>query len=198
MSIKYGISCKELQELWNVVNLNDKYTKEILTKRYNMIKNMYIEEEKNIKQGLNIRHQNIPEDITENIVKFIIRKFEDKNCIWCKSTVNSGDLYLPISNTKIEVKSFTSNGPTQFGPKTEFDKLYFLDMRNWINDELILWKVNIDSKSDEFKNIKVNKNETIGSQFSLGRRPRNNWNNIYPQIQKYTEQIYKGKFEDIF
>jgi hypothetical protein len=54
----------------------------------------------------------------------------------------------------IEVKSFTSNGPSQFGPDKKFSVLYFLDLRKWLDDEIILWKVNLNYLSDEFKPLK--------------------------------------------
>ena len=63
---------------------------------------------------MQIRHQNTPEDITENIVKFIIRKCEqDNTCVWCKGINKkfglTGDLYSQKYNKKmpIEIKSFT-------------------------------------------------------------------------------------------
>jgi len=64
--------------------MDDNYTIEILKNRYNNFKNNYIYDEELIKNGLNIKHQNTPEDITENIAKFIIRKIENINCVWCK------------------------------------------------------------------------------------------------------------------
>jgi len=185
--------------------LIDKYSKEILTDRFINFKNMYIKDEELIKNGLPIRHQNTPEDITENITKFIIRKYEnDKNCVWCKVVDKkfglTGDLYSNKydKNAPIEVKSFTSNGPSQFGPGKKFGVLYFLDLRKWLNNEIILWKVNLNDLSDEFKNIKVSKTQTMKQQFDEGRRPHISWSNIYPQISTFCEKIYEGTFENIF
>jgi len=125
--------------------LNDKYSEEILINRFKNFKNMYISDEELIKNGLPIRHQNPPEDITENITKFIIRKYEnDNSCVWCKCVDKkfglTGDLYSNKydKNAPIEVKSFTSNGPSQFGPDKKFGVLYFLDIRKFLNNEIIL------------------------------------------------------------
>jgi hypothetical protein len=52
--------------------------------------------------------------------------------------------------------------------------------------------------SDEFKNIKVNKRQTMKEQFDEGRRPHISWDNIYPQISNFCEKIYEGTFENIF
>ncbi len=193
---------KTVEEKVPVV-LNDKYDKEILIQRFRNFKNMYVSDEELIKNGLKIRHQNTPEDITENITKFIIRKFEnDDTCVWCKGIDKkyglTGDLYSNKYEVPIEVKSFTSSGPSQFGPDKKFSVLYFLDLRKWLNDEIVLWKANVNHMSDEFKNIKVNKTQTMGDQLLEGRRPHISWDHIYPQISSLCEKIYEGSFENIF
>lgn len=189
----------------NCLILNDKYDQSILTKRFINFKNSYISDEELIQGGLKIRHQNTPEDITENITKFIIRKYEnDVSCVWCKGVDKkyglSGDLYSNKYDkiAPIEVKSFTSNGPSQFGPDKKFGVLYFLDLRKWLDNKIILWKVNLNYLSDEFKNIRVNKTQTMEQQIREGRRPHISWNNIYPQIIDFCEKIYEGTFENIF
>jgi hypothetical protein len=67
-----------------------------------------------------------------------------------------------------------------------------------LDDEIVLWKVNLNYLSDEFKNIKVNKKQTTEEQLLEKRRPRISWNNIHPQISNYCEKIYQGTFEKIF
>ena len=185
--------------------LNDEYCEETLITRYNNFKNTYMNDETFIKGGLKIRHQNTPEDITENITKFIIRNYEnDTSCVWCKGVDKKygliGDLYSSKydKTMPIEVKSFTSSGPSQFGPNKKFGVLYFLDLKKWLNNEIILWKVNLNYLSDEFKSIKVNKTQTMGQQLLEGRRPHISWSNIYPQISDFCEKIYEGTFENIF
>jgi hypothetical protein len=182
--------------------LNDKYDKNILIERFQNFKKSYLADCELIKNGLPIRHQNTPEDITENITKFIIRNYEkDKTCVWCKGIDKkyrlTGDLYSE-NYEQIEVKSFTSDGPSQFGPDKKFSVLYFLDLRNWLDDEIILWKVNLRFDSKEFKKIKVNKKQTLENQLREGRRPRISWDKIKPQIAGYYHQIFRGTFDDIF
>jgi len=185
--------------------INDMYDEDTLKSRFINFKNTYISDEQLIKNGLKIRHQNTPEDITENITKFIIRNYEnDTSCVWCKGVDNkyglTGDLFSNNyeKNAPIEVKSFTSNGPSQFGPGKKFGVLYFLDLRKWLNNTIVLWKVNLNYLSSEFKNIKVNKKQTMEEQLSESRRPHISWDNIHPQIPEFCEKIYEGTFEGIF
>ena len=83
-------------------------------------------------------------------------------------------------------------------PDKKFGVLYFLDLRKWVNNEIILWKVNLNYLSDKFKNIKVNKKQTMEEQFLQGRRPHISWVSLYPQICELSEKIYEGTFENIF
>ena len=183
--------------------IDDKYDKNRLIKRYNNFKNTYLDDCELIKEGLKIRHQNIPEDISENIAKFIIKKYEkDNTCVWCKGVDKkykfTGDLHSSKYQDSIEVKCFTSNGPSQFGPNKKFSVLYFLDLRKWIENKIVLWKINLNDKSLEFKNIKINKTQTMEDQFKQGRRPHIGWNKIYTQTSGFCEKIYEGTFENIF
>ena len=98
----------------------------------------------------------------------------------------------------VEVKAFASDGPTQFGPDKKFSVIYFLDMRKCNVNRIVLWKVNLTNDSKEFKNIKINKTQTHSDQCQEGRRPRINWDSLYPQISEHCEKIYDGTFEEVF
>ena len=69
-------------------NKDDKYTPDILRKLFNLYKTTYIEKSIIISNTcLPIRHQNPPEDVTENITKFIIRNYDnDISCKWAKGS----------------------------------------------------------------------------------------------------------------
>ena len=184
------------------VSLVDNYTPDVLQSLYQRYKDNY-QYTANLKKekGLPIRQQNPPEDITENIVKFIIQNYEgDLSCKWAKAIGKNGDLYSDKYNHEypIEVKAFTSNGPSQFGPRKKFGVLYFLDMRNWLDNKLVLWRVNLTNDSQEMKNIKMNKKQTLGEQCDEGRRPHICWDSLYPQIMDKSVKIYEGAFDDIF
>jgi hypothetical protein len=182
--------------------LNDGYSQEILAQRFNSYRNDYVATSELIQtSGLPIRHQNPPEDITENIVKFIIRNHDnDPLCQWAKSIRRKGDLYSPNypANSQPEVKAFTSGGPSSFGPAKKFGVLYFLDMRNWLTDVFVLWKVNVTNESPEWRNIRMNETQTLGEQCDAGRRPHIQWDGIHQQIPDRCTMVYNGPFEGIF
>ena len=174
-------------------NTLDMYSKEILKQQYEIHKN-YVISRKNSSNILNInfRLPYIPEDISENMIKFIIHKNGDNTSSWnCK-----GDLLSSIEG-KQECKCFTSTGPISFTPSSEWDSIYFLDATEWLNDCFKLYKFPYKRTSDEWKNIKVNKNQTFEDQSLQGRRPRINWSGLYPQIKEKCCLVFQGSFEDI-
>ena len=182
--------------------IDDNYTQSVLESRYNSYHTSYIATDAVIKQtGLPIRHQNPPEDITENIVKFIIINYDtDASCKWAKAIKRHGDLCSDKYAIEMppEVKAFTSDGPCSFGPDKKFGVLYFLDMRDWLNNRFVLWKVNVSSDSPEWHNIKMNKTQTFKEQCEKGVRPHISWENIYSQIPDKCVKVYDGTFEGIF
>jgi hypothetical protein len=180
----------------------DKYTREILRMRYNLYRDTYINTAEIIKTtGLPIRHQNPPEDVSENMVKFIIHYHDkDPSCKWAKCIGLNGDLYsdkYPI-DSPIEIKALTSDGPSSFGPKKKFGVIYFLDMRKWLDDKFNLWRVNLTNESPEWKQIKMNKIQTYEEQCEEGRRPHISWDNIHAQMPDKCTKVYEGTFEGIF
>lgn len=174
----------------------DSYTGELLREQYNLHKNYVSQRIKTTKEiGVNVRLPNMPEDISENIIKEIIRnKLNDKSCTWdCKT----GDLHSQKEG-KQECKCFTSDGPLSFTPSSDWDVIYFLDARNWLKDKLALYKVTLKMSSIEWKNIKVSKTQTFADQTRQGRRPRITWESLYPCIASNCIKIYEGTFDDIF
>jgi len=180
------------------VEMPDTYTADILRTRFNAFK-LEVATTKSIRDatGLPIRCQNPPEDITENIVKFIIRNYEgDTTCEWAKCVGKKGDLVSGALQK--EVKAFMSPGPSSFGPRKVFDVIYFLDIRNIVEDELEVWRVNLTNESPEWKNMKMNATETFADQCAQGRRPHISWDAILPQIRDHCTSLYRGPFEGIF
>jgi len=174
-------------------NAIDMYTKEILKEQYEIHKH-YVINRKNSSSllSINFRLPCIPEDISENMIKFIIHKSGDVTSSWnCK-----GDLLSSIEG-KQECKCFTSTGPISFTPSSEWDSIYFLDATNWLSDSFKLYKFPYKRTSDEWKNIKVNKTQTFEDQSLQGRRPRINWSGLYPQIKENCSLLFEGSFEDI-
>lgn len=189
--ISVDVSLEEIPE-----NSNDNYTPSVLKTQYYLHKEYVNGRIKSmIDTGTKFRMPAIPEDISENIVKFILRnKCNDKTSSWnCKS----GDLFSEKEG-KQECKCFTSDGPLSFTPSTEWNVIYFLDARHWLEDKFILYRINLKRTSVEWKNIRMNKNETFENQCDQGRRPRLSWDLLYPQISSNCVKIYEGVFNDIF
>ena len=141
-----------------------------------------------------MRLPNFPEFLSENIIKYLLcNKLNDitstRNC--------KGDLFSQKEGIQ-ECKCFTSDGPLSFTPSSKWDVLYFLDLRHWLNNTFILYRVPLKNTSKEWTNIKVNKIETYEDQAKQGRRPRIIWESLYPQIAPYCSKVYEGTFEDIF
>ena len=172
----------------------DKYTIEILIQQYEIHKSYTISRITTSKElNIKIRLPSIPEDISENIIKFIIHKHGDKSSSWsCK-----GDLISKTEGIQ-ECKCFTSTGPLSFTPVSEWDVIYFLDAREWLSDKLILYKCTLKRSSDKWKSLKVNARQTFEDQCLQRRRPRLSWNLLYSQLKDNIEKIFEGTFDDIF
>lgn len=176
---------KKIPKIKNIPSTNnnteDLYTKNVLDKQYTIHKDYVlsrIESAKNL--NVSFRLPAIPEDISENIVKFILHKNGDTSSKWnCKK----GDL---LGNEGVqECKCFTSDGPLSFTPSSDWDCIYFLDATKWLeNNTFKLYKYPFKKSSDEWKNIKVNKTQTFENQCSQGRRPRITRDALYPQIKE--------------
>jgi hypothetical protein len=174
---------------------HDTYTAEILRRIFNAHK-QYVLQLKNIQHITNVhfRLPNMPEHISENITKFIIRRLGDASCSWDGAR---GDLVSTVEGRQ-EVKCFTSDGPPSFTPTSNWDVIYFLDGRDWINDHFVLHRVKLQRTSDDWKSIKVSRAQTFDDQAREGRRPRITWDSLYPQIAKHTTMVFDGKFDEIF
>jgi len=169
----------------------EKYTTTILREQYNLHKN-YVMKRKNL--PIKIRLPSIPEDISENIIKNIINnKLGDKTSSWdCKGDLKS------LTEGVQECKCFTSDGPLSFTPSSNWNVIYFLDARQWLDDRFILYRVPLERTSDAWKTIKVSRSQTFEDQVRQGRRPRVNWNSLKPQIETNVHKVFEGSFEEIF
>ena len=172
----------------------DKYNKSVLHIHYNIHKK-YVDDIIKLNTNLpnKIRLPNMPEQISENIIKYILRK---KGDITCSSECKTGDL-VSMESGKIECKCFTSDGPISFGPTEIWNEIYFLDMRKWLKDEIKLYKVTLRNESDSWKNIKLNMKETYKDQCDQKRRPRIGWKSLYSQIKDNCKLIFEGTIDDI-
>ena len=167
--------------------LKDCMTKEIVIE----LLNIYIDNQlflSKINSKLSIkkcRMDNFPSHISENIVKFALFKKYNIMPNWDTKT---GD--LDLFNLKIEVKGFSSTGPSSFGPTEEWDILYFVDCTDFINKNFKVYEIRLSSKNNIWKNIKVSKNETIQDQSIQKRRPHIIFSSIKSQIFNYCNIIF--------
>lgn len=158
------------------------------------------------KETYGIRSVRMPimdEDISENIIKFIINyKLGDKTCKWTKGIAKKhdkipGDLISTTAGA-IECKCFTSDGPISFGPTEKWNEIYFLDARATMENHFIIYRVPLSNSSDEWKSLNISKTQTFEDQCKQARRPRIIWESLYPQIESYASIVFEGSAEDIF
>ena len=185
---------QEKISLHNRETMEDLYTPQVLQQQFTIHKN-YVESRIETSKALNIRIRlpGIPEDISENMIKMLIRKINgDDTCTWnC-----DGDLYSHIEK-KQECKCFTSTGPISFTPSSGWNVIYFLDATQWLDNKFKLYRLPLTYDSQIWQNIKINQKQTFSEQANAGRRPRIRWSALYPQISQYVEEMWTGGFEDI-
>ena len=182
----------------------DVYTEENLRDAFHTHKE-YVSKRIELKEktGLAIRMPNMPEDISENIAKFIIHLvLGDTTSKWTKGMKGkkiTGDLISEKEGTQ-EVKCFTSDGPPTFGPNENWDVIYFLDAREWMKERFVLWRVLLKNSSPEWKGLKMNKTkgETYAEHGEQKRRPRIAWDSIRLQLGEHAQPVFDGTFDSIF
>jgi hypothetical protein len=141
-----------------------------------------------------IRRPNFPSEISENIVRLFIEKSKQETYVWDKK---GGDLFY--DKLKIEVKAFSSSGPTSFGPSENWDLLYFVDCMDYRNKNFKIYVVNCSNKSDVFRNIKLNKVETFGEIADKNQRGklRGGFETIFKkQLGNKCELIFSGNLQE--
>lgn len=120
----------------------------------------------------NMRRANFPELLSEGLTSVLMKWPRTNGTIFIGLDNNSMDLIDTKEGKTIQLKSCSTDaehepGPTSFGPKTEFDRLIFMHM-DCENDTASWYELD----ESEYKNWKVNRNETIADQQKAGRRPR--------------------------
>jgi hypothetical protein len=126
------------------------------------------------------RYPPFPGEITENIVCNYIAKNDPAHGepIWDKK--ESGDL-LYMGNI-IEVKGFSSPGPTSFGPDCSWVKIYFVDAYDFRNKKFKIYEIPLANTDPRFRDIKFTKTQTFGQIAGTGKRPRVDFMTIYNQL----------------
>ena len=170
----------------------DTYTNDQDVNVYNFFKAHieYCEKIKIINEKINkikkIRQPNFPEVISEYIAKKVYEKLYKKKVKFGKS----GDLVC--EDKKIEVKAFTSNGPSSFGPTETWDELIFVNATNFKKNRFKVYIINLSNDCEKWKNIKINSKETYNDQCIDGKRPRINFSSIQKKLEDEIELIFEG------
>lgn len=145
-----------------------------------------------------IRNANFPSEISENIVKYAIRNHKKVCPTW---DTKCGDLVIQINDMiekRIEVKGFSSTGPSSFGPKEKWDLLYFIDCRRYKEKKFIVYEINLSNDDPRWQNIKINSTHTYKQVCKQGKRPRISFHNIIPQLKnKYVKIIFSGHINSL-
>ena len=129
--LKLRLTKTQLDTIQHILCDSDNYTEDVLRQNYKLHK-QYVQNRIQVRDThkVHFRLPSIPEDISENMIKFIIRyHVGDHTCI----SRPIGDLYSTIEG-KQECKTITSDGPISFGPQESWQVLYVFDARKWLQD----------------------------------------------------------------
>jgi len=136
-----------------------------------------------------IRHANFPPEISENLIKFIIFQRYHVMPTWDTDT---GDLQCGM--LVLEVKAFSSFGPTTFGPNEKWDRIYFLDATRFAESIFKVYECKLKNTSSAWRALKINSTETFEDQCRQGRRPRIRFHDIYRQLRSHCHLIFDDEF----
>ena len=151
------------------IEIYDIKDKKKVLKIFESWKNLY----QNIKEaGYSARTINLPEGISE--VAFCIAMDTVRVRKIYGNANNSFDCYNLKTNKRIQIKATSvDNDLASFGPKSQWDELYFLRfcINGIIDGTFEVYKIVTDN---EFYNriVNIKKNETFKDQQNKGRRPR--------------------------
>jgi hypothetical protein len=107
---------------------------------------------------------------------------------------DTGD--LQCRGLSIEVKAFSSTGPTTFGPTEKWDRIYFLDATQFNDSVFKVYECKLKNTSHIWQQLRVNKGETYGEHAKQGRRPRLCFSDICQQLGTNCKLIFEGTFSE--
>lgn len=195
-----------IQRIWRgyitrkqLIQLKDTFSFKILKRSLSSYKDYVIETREISKKlrGKKYRAPNFPSEISENIVKFAIKKSKRICPTW---NTKSGDLTLDLLTfeKKLEIKGFSSSGPSSFGPKSIWDIIYFIDCHDFMKDKFTVYEISLPNNNKHWMNLKMNSKQTYKQQCNQGRRPRISFKNIQLQLnKKYVKVIFTGNISQL-
>src|SRR3989344_5877863 len=155
---KYNINGKEIEALVTIHESLDRWRLRRLFSRWKKLND-------DIKR-ISTRGINLPEAISENA--FCIFFPECVRVVKLKQGKCSYDVLNRKTGSRIQIKaSSVDEELTSFGPRSEWDELFFLDFSSG-NGSFKVYKI----EPDWIYKHKVNVNQTFEDQQRQGRRPR--------------------------
>ena len=196
--------CVIIQKLWrgfstrkSLMKLTDAMDKPIM----NELLYMYIQNFEKIKEinkrlsKKKCRNENFPSHISENICKLAIaKKYRVMPC-W---DTQHGDLI--VLNKQLEVKGFMSDGPASFGPTENWDYIYFVDAKDFMNKKFKVFEIRLSNKHPIWRSVQLNKKETYGMIADANKRGqlRGCFYKVFkPQLESYCKLIFDGYLDDL-
>ena len=129
--------------------------------------------QKSLKIG-GTRTINFPETLSEAI--FALEMDFARCTAPIRGTSSSFDNYDFKTNKRIQLKAASSKGPSSFGPRSEYDEIYFFYMKDIAE---IRSPRSFSGRFEIYKldetiipSIRVNKNDTVNDFQRQGKRPR--------------------------
>ena len=150
-------------ELLKFEDVDRKFIKQIF-KRW-IILNNRLKNQLNASRGLNF-----PEGLSEPIACLDLKLAKLVSVKGGKYS-SSFDCFDTKNNKRIQIKCSSSEGPTQFGPRSVQDLYYFVDFysEKKIDGNYKIYEIT----NNQIQNVKVNKKQTVQQKAdSSGQRPR--------------------------
>ena len=102
----------------------------------------------------------------------------------------SFDAYDTKREKRIQIKCSASSGPTSFGPRSEYDEIYFVDFKSngKIDGTYKIYKL----ENKDIDSVKANKDQSLVDQQKLDRRPRFEIRSALV-LKKKLKPVFEGK-----
>ena len=112
------------------------------------------------------RRQNFPSEVSENIASFALYKKYNIETIWDTKKINAkGDLIVANKGDTdkitfspeqiIEVKAFSSLGPSSFGPNEEWSMISFVDATQYKDKHFKVYLIRLSNQSPIWREIVI-------------------------------------------
>ena len=161
-----------MKQMWKEIQINGKNEQALIIEKEDgdkeIIRNLYLKwkDLNETIKTISTRGINLPEVISENA--FTLHFTEYVKVIKLKYKKCSFDCINTQTGLRTQLKATsTTSDLTSFGPRSEWDELYFLDFSS-MDGKFKVYKID----SSWVYTLKTNKNQTFTNQQKQGKRPR--------------------------